>query len=292
MSDTVVIYKDNTGQPLDDQIVVGNRAFNIPLGATVSFKMRNADSDVLKVDAAADIISEAEGKVRYQWDAADVDTPGEYYGWWEIDATSNFVETPEFLVIVSAHRPGFRTQTGAIYTSARSFMPITWDRLEDAPEYGDAQLQNKIEVAKLSLLGTEIDVEDEGNLDIRVISYIAKIAVISVIPAGKDYWAAMSVTKSVKGPDEQVSYPNRIEMLESLHEQLQAEIAADRDLISSIIDTPSVRPNNNLPDVSDGTDEGYITPNPHLNFRDYGFPVRGNTYGRRNAVNNNPYSRW
>ena len=280
-----IVYKDNTGKPLVDNITDGTKPVVFSVTATVEFSLRNADNNILKVDhAPVDIITPAQAKVKYEWQSADVDTAGEYYGWFTVTDNSVSYDTPEFLVIIAEHRPGLRTQTGAIYQAAKSFMPITWTRLEESEHYGDKQLQMKVDIAKLSLLGTEISVEDEANLDIRVQSYIAKIAVINVIPAGKDYWAAMAVSKSTTGTDETVSYPDRIEMLEQLHDQLVQEIAADRDDISEIIDLPTIRRSNSVPAVSDGTDEGYITPNPHTNFRDYGFSIRGNNGFRRNAV--------
>jgi hypothetical protein len=287
MSDFIV-YKDNTGKPLVDTLVDGTgRAIVLSSGASVTFSMRNADSSVLKVNSEpVEIVTPAQAKVKYNWNSSDIDTAGEYYGWFTVNDNGVSWDTPESLVIVAEHRPGLRVKTGAIYQAAKSFLPITWERLEESKHYGDAQLQQKVDIAKLSLLGTEISVEDEDNLDIRVQAYIAKIAVVSVIPAGKDYWAAMSVTKSIKGPDESVSYPDRIEMLEQLHDQLVQEIAADRDDIAELIDTPQIRRPNSVPSVSDGTDEGFITPNPHANFRDYGFSVRGNNPLRRNAVSN------
>lgn len=284
MSETIVIYETAIGQPLSDQIVIGTRAFDIPAGSTVTFKMRHYNSEVLKINAEADIVDNATGKVKYDWQTLDIDTPGQYMGWWVIDASGSTIETDEFPIIVATHAPGLQTRTGAIYQAAKSFLPITWERLEGSDHYGDKQLQNKVEIAKLSLLGVEIPVEDEGNLDIRVAAYIAKIAVISVIPAGKDYWAAMAVSKTATGTDESVSYPDRIAMLEQLHEQLVEEIADDRDDIAELIDLPNVRRSNSVPSVSDGTDEGFITPNPHTNFRDYGFAIRGNNHRRRNAV--------
>jgi len=280
MSDEpIIIYLNNTAQPLKDQIKIGNRALSIPVGASVDFKMREADSDVVVIDSAAEVLDFDKGKVNYQWGENDLATAGEYFGWWEIMSGDLVVESEEFLIIITKHAPGFRTTVGPIYKAAKAIMPITWNRLEDSYSYGDKQLQNKIDVAKFSLYGTEMSVEDEYDMDIRVIDYLAKVAVVSVIPAGKDYWASTSSSKVTTGTDEQVTYPDRINMLDELHKQLTQEIAAYRDEISSIIDLPSVRSSNAIPQVSNGTDIGYITPNPNTNFRDYGFAV--NRSGRR-----------
>ena len=285
MSDEpIIIYLNNTGQPLTDQIKLGNRALSIPVGAVVYFRMREADSDILKISEEATIVDAAKGKVSYEWGPTDLDTPGEYFAWWEVNAAGEKIESEEFLIIVAKHAPGFRTTVGPIYQAAKSIMPITWNRLEDSHHYGDKLLQNKIDVAKFSLYGTEMSVADEYDMDIRVVDYLAKVAAISVIPAGKDYWASMASTKVATGTDEEVSYPDRIKMLEELHKQLTQEVSSMRDEISSIIDLPSVRPSNAVPQVSNGTDEGYITPNPHTNFRDYGFPILNNTTRKRRAT--------
>jgi hypothetical protein len=284
MSEKIVIYNTEIGQPINDIIKIGTKAFNIPNLSTAEFKMRYWDSEVLKVNEAATIVQANSGKVGYTWKAEDLDEPGQYFAWWKIDVDGAIIESDEFPVIVATHSPGLRTRIGAIYNSAKSFMPVTWSKLEGSDHYGDAQLQNKVDIAKLGLLGYEISAEDESNLDIRVINYLAKIAVISVIPAGKDYWASMAESKTAGTPDEVVSYPDRIEMLDQLHEQLVEEIAAERDIIGDLIDLPTIRRPNLVPEFSPGTDEGYITPNPNLNFRDYGFEIGTNRYGRRRAT--------
>lgn len=282
MSDEpIIIYLNNTAQPLSDQIKIGNRALSIPIGASVFFKMREADNETIVVDSEAEVIDAAKGKVNYEWGETDLDTAGEYFGWWEITGGDSLVESEEFLIIIAKHAPGFRTTVGPIYQAAKAIMPITWNRLEDSYSYGDKQLQNKIDVAKFSLYGTEMSVADEYNMDIRVVDYLAKVAVVSVIPAGKDYWASTSSSKVTTGTDEQVTYPDRINMLDELHQQLTQEIAAYRDEISAIIDLPSVRSNNSIPQVSNGTDVGFITPNPNTNFRDYGFAVNRDGRNRR-----------
>jgi hypothetical protein len=289
MSEIYKFYTNQTGTPVEEQIKFGGKAFSIPSAASVTFKMREAFTSILKVDEVATIVDAASGKVKYDWQALDIDTAGEYYGWWSIDISGSVIDTAEFEIIISEHAPGTRASVGAIYRQARAFMPETWRRLEQSDNYGDSLLQQQINIAKLSLLGYELSAEDETNLDIRVISYIAKLTVISVIPAGKDYWASMAQTKTISSPDEMVSYPDRIEMLEQLHDQLVKELADDRAIIGDILEIPQVVRSGDIPTTSDGIDEGYITPNPHTNFRDYGFPVPGNNTITRKAVRRGRY---
>lgn len=56
-------------------------------GQTVKFRMRALRSGTLKVDQAATIVSAPAGTVRYDWQAADVDTAGQYLCWWQVTTT-------------------------------------------------------------------------------------------------------------------------------------------------------------------------------------------------------------
>ena len=62
-------------------------------GAAVRFHMVKRGTTTAKVDAAATIVSEANGQVKYNWDAADTDTEGFYLGEWEVTYSDTTVET-------------------------------------------------------------------------------------------------------------------------------------------------------------------------------------------------------
>lgn len=57
-------------------------------GASVRWKMRGVLSDTLVVDAPAVIDAPLLGTVHYNWTAGDTDTPGQFYGQWEVTLPS------------------------------------------------------------------------------------------------------------------------------------------------------------------------------------------------------------
>ena len=271
--DTVVIYIGSDAQALQDQIKVGGRPFDISGATSISFFMRHATSDVLKVDdETAVAVTPTLGKVSYDWQDADLDEQGEYFGWWHVEFGTGNLDTSEFPIIVTEHAPGYRKHNGAIYRSARSILPITWDALEQTPKYGDALLQERIEVVKLSLFGIPIAVDDESDYDIRIIEFAAKLVAIQVIPAGVDYWGAQHTSFIAQGTQESATYPDRIAALWKIYERLQIQIAQDRPVVDEILDNPTLgRAITDVPDVSGGTEEGFLTYVPSDNFPDYHF---------------------
>jgi hypothetical protein len=267
--DTQVIYTGSDGQALVDIITIDGKPLDLT-GKTVKFKMRHASSDVLKVNASASVTDADDGAVSYTWTDANLDTPGEYYCWWEIKSGSATLDTPETLIVITKHSPGIRTTTGAFYEFAKSYLPVTWRHLEQ--EQGDDTLQNRVEIIKLKVFNQEIAVEDEADYDIRVQDYIGKLVAISVIPSAIDYWMNQHQTLSATGTNENVSYPDRIEALEKLREKLIAEVAEAQDIIEDIIGVPTIVPLTGTPGLSLGKDEGFATPLPQEHFHPYAFP--------------------
>lgn len=98
------IAKGTRSPSLTDTLTVDGAAFDLT-GSTVKFKMRAVGSDVLKVNATATVVAPATaGTVRYDWAALDVDTAGDYLGWWEVTLPSTKTQDhPEFAIEIQAH---------------------------------------------------------------------------------------------------------------------------------------------------------------------------------------------
>lgn len=60
--------------------------------SAVRFQMRSSIDRRFKVDAAAVIVDELTGSVRYDWAPGDLDTPGDYITRWRILFSDNSVE--------------------------------------------------------------------------------------------------------------------------------------------------------------------------------------------------------
>jgi len=64
-------------------------------GGSVVFNMRNAETGVVKVSRSAAILVDGPtGKLRYEWEAADLDTAGIYEADFEITISSRKLTVP------------------------------------------------------------------------------------------------------------------------------------------------------------------------------------------------------
>lgn len=103
----LVWYVGNRSPSITETITIDGVAFDLS-SSTVKFKARAAGSSTLKVDTAATIVSALAGTVRYDWAAADVDTAGDYLGWWEVTTGGKVQAVAEFFYEIRAHAPDSR----------------------------------------------------------------------------------------------------------------------------------------------------------------------------------------
>lgn len=97
------IAKNSSAPSLTDTLTIDGIAFDLT-GATVRFKMRPVGSSTTKVNAPATIVSAVAGTVRYDWIPADLDTAGDFLGWWSVVTGAGRVQDhPEFVVSIEGH---------------------------------------------------------------------------------------------------------------------------------------------------------------------------------------------
>jgi hypothetical protein len=276
--DTFTIYTGSEGQTVSQQITRNGRPFDLTT-STVKFFLRLANSDVLKVDDEnASVVDASSGQVSYDWDDTNLDEPGEYFGWWRVvQPDTSEIDSDEFFLIVRQHAPGVRTRTGVIYEFCRSIIPSTWGALEKDDNYGDALLQKRVEVQKAKLFVSPPTPENEEDLDIRIQQYVAKVTVLGLISTAMEYWMNQREAVSASGTAEVVRFPERIEHLKNIRDQLTREVVEERDEIEEIIDLSPIVTSNTVPEFSPGTEEGFLTPLPGNSFFDYAFPDNDDT---------------
>ena len=87
MSVTKFYIKQNDTAPAITATLYENSVAVDLTGATVKFHMGSI------VDAAATVVSASEGKVKYQWQATDTATVGEYNAEFEVTFSDGTIET-------------------------------------------------------------------------------------------------------------------------------------------------------------------------------------------------------
>jgi hypothetical protein len=96
---------------------------------------------------------------------------------------------------------------------------------------------------------------------------------LAIIPAGIDYWMNKRNTYSASGSAETATFPDRVNALQKLYEQLTHEVAELRPEVEILLEV-STGSSSTLPAISDGAETGELgfkTPHPS-DFIDYGFP--------------------
>lgn len=99
MAGAVVDYHHNVGDtqtPIAAQIIVDDEPLDVT-GLTVQFKMVLASDNSVKVNwGTGAIVDATAGKVSYTFTDSDIDTAGEYYGWFRVvDGDSDYDTFPK-----------------------------------------------------------------------------------------------------------------------------------------------------------------------------------------------------
>jgi hypothetical protein len=149
---------------------------------------------------------------------------------------------------------------GAIAERVQGIIPVTWNAIStDNRGFGDALLQGAIDTAKENVTGVVLPTNLEINYALVVIDYIAKVAVLELIPGAIDFWMDQPIAVGITGTNESKSWESRISALEKLREQLQIETRAKFDEIAAIVGFR--RTDRRRPLIST-MDDPLITPSP------------------------------
>lgn len=148
---------------------------------------------------------------------------------------------------------------GMIAERVRGLLPITWDALTKDSRYGETFLQVAIDTAKEDVTGEVVPASTEDTeYGYIVRDFIAKKAVLQIIPAGIDFWMNQTIAETAEGTHEVTSFTDRAEQLRRLYELLLKEIKGMEDEIAEILGfrrTSTV----GLPSINTLEDE-FLTP--------------------------------
>lgn len=105
-----------------------------------------------------------------------------------------------------------------IAQTARDEFPETWDAINDKVTGGAELLTRRVESAQKRLLGRVLTPTEQDDLDQRIVEYIGKVIVLSLINAGIDYWAKQRI--SVGARSEAITFKDRAEDLHRIRDAL------------------------------------------------------------------------
>jgi hypothetical protein len=219
------IFEDNRSPSIRDTIYVAGQPLNLT-GKSVKFRMRLKDGEALKVDSAAQLESPlTSGKVRYDWAAADTDTPGAYVFWWNVVISAGVEQdTEEHRLDIIGHIPGGDVALGGIARRVKALMPVTYDALVESERFGEDGLQLHIDSVKAMLFGTSVPAnQEEIEYSDNVLWFAARIVALRLIPVAIDWWSNQPQSLTTTGTNESVSYPNRVDSLLKLLDSLRRD---------------------------------------------------------------------
>lgn len=237
MDGTYTTYAGTAGSRISVRLSAMAGDYDVEVGQTFRIFVRPVNETTFTLDALAE--SDATEDIIF-YDPIDTDflTPGNFKAWFHL--VESDVDTEEFDILVLEHAPGTGTRIGAVARSARAISPVAWDALKGYRDYGDSELQHQIELAKLRVLKVAITVTAENALDLRVVDYIAKKALVdSILPAVRDFWTNQLISQTALGNSQEVkTYPDRInaigEQIKQLKQALLDQVAEVEDIIGSI----------------------------------------------------------
>lgn len=151
---------------------------------------------------------------------------------------------------------------GAIATAARGILPVTWDALSrDAQRFGDALLQQAVDVTKEVIFGTIIPVGAEANYPLRVIRYAGRLVALELIEPGIDFWMNELLSESASGTNEVHTFTDRADKLRQLGDRLGILVRAEEADVLALLGRPKLKRIPRM-GISTPKDDLLLTPSP------------------------------
>lgn len=157
---------------------------------------------------------------------------------------------------------------GVIAERTRGILPATWDMLTKFPTFGEDSLRLAIDTVKETVMGTNVEPDDEAFYPVVVVDYLAKLSALELITPAIDAWRANPISVSATGTNENTAYSDPVAALEQLRRDLLEETRKLWPLVNPFVDFAplSVGPRA----VSNTVDEIFLTPSP----AEFGRPYR------------------
>lgn len=181
-------------------------------------------SAIIEEVAARGFSSNEDGfNIAYDWREEDVQTEGQFMGWWTFILEGHRQDTPEFPIVITDHGPGEGVQLGIIVNGVGAEMPVTFDALKRDQRFGDRFMQAKAELVKYKVLGHTMPADEEATLHPMLLDYFSKRVALELVPPGIDYWQRQHRTVTTTQTSEVASYPDAIASLEKLNTRLRCD---------------------------------------------------------------------
>lgn len=149
-----------------------------------------------------------------------------------------------------------------IALSARGYLPQTWDALANSTYYGESLLDLKLKYVKFALFGTIVSTLDEDTLyNPLVIEFAAKALVITIIPAGADYYSEKLISITATGTNESKTWPDRIAGLWMINARLVKEL---EDMKPSVLPYIPIFKHVSSVAGNSGSRRPYLTTDPQV----------------------------